>query len=84
MNTRQLVAIALLSTPLLGCAAFVEFAANSAGLPSPAKRVGAKSPPDLLIADDGSECRVPESRFRQIDVGDHITCLWSATAVRRH
>jgi hypothetical protein len=40
------------------------------------KRVAAKDPPNLLIADDGSICMVSEKRFEKIEVGMKALCAW--------
>ena len=77
MKIARLVISAALAAGLAGCGPLIEFGANSAGLGSPSKPVHAKDPPDTLIASDGTSCRVPQARFEQIEVGDHITCVWS-------
>ena len=75
MKARWLVIVTALATG--GCGALVETAANSAGLQSPAKAVADKAPPDLLIAWDGTTCRVPEARFENIQIGQRVTCVWT-------
>ena len=76
MKIARLLITAVLAAGLAGCG-LIEFAANSAGLGSPSKRVEAKASPNTLFASDGTRCQVPEARFEQIEVGDHITCVWS-------
>ena len=83
MSISRLLAVATLAVALSGCGPLIEFAASSAGLPSPAKRVADKAPPDLLVADDGTTCRVPEARYRRIARGDHITCVWTGSPAFR-
>lgn len=75
MKIARLLIAAALAAGLAGCW-LVELGANSAGLGSPSKRVQAKDPPVTLFASDGTSCRVPEARFREIEVGDYITCVW--------
>ncbi len=41
------------------------------------KRVAAKQPPNVLIADDGTMCVVPESRYKRTRVGDVAYCTWT-------
>jgi hypothetical protein len=80
MEFRRALALPALVLTLSGCW-FVETAANSTGMGTPAKVVAAKTPPDLLIARDGTTCRVPERRFDQIRVGQTVTCVWSSRDV---
>jgi hypothetical protein len=40
------------------------------------KRVRAKEMPDLLIAEDGTSCRVGAERFRAVEVGNDELCGW--------
>lgn len=76
MKARTLLVLAAL-TVASGCAALVETAANSAGVQSPSKAVADKEPPDILVAWDGTTCRVPEVRFEHIRIGQRITCVWT-------
>lgn len=76
MKIARLLIAAALAAGLAGCW-LIELGANSAGLGSPSKMVQAKDPPDTLVASDGTSCRVPEARFKEIEVGDYITCVWS-------
>ena len=76
MKIARLLITAALAAGLAGCG-LIEFAANTAGLSSPSKRVEAKASPNTLVASDGTSCQVPEARFDQIEVGDWITCVWS-------
>lgn len=41
------------------------------------KYVAAKSDTHVLVADDGSTCRVSEKTFTEVEVGDFTTCGWS-------
>lgn len=41
------------------------------------KYVAAKSDTHVLVADDGSTCRVSEKTFADVEVGDFTTCGWS-------
>jgi hypothetical protein len=70
--------IAIVAVGLSGCF-LVETAANSAGIPSPAKVVADKAPPDMLIATDGTTCMVPRSRYDRVRIGQSITCVWTGT-----
>ena len=40
------------------------------------KRVIAKEQPDLLLADDGTSCRVNADRYRDVEVGTDQLCGW--------
>lgn len=80
MNTRRMIGAAALALGLSGCGFLVETAANNAGIPSPAKAVAEKAPPNLLIAHDGTTCRVPEARFDHIVIGQSVTCVWTGHA----
>ena len=40
------------------------------------KRVLAKSPPETLIAADGTVCRVAAERFRRTEPGRVAACAW--------
>ena len=40
------------------------------------KKVVAKDPPDALLADDGTICRVAPDRFRTTTVGTAMRCNW--------
>jgi hypothetical protein len=40
------------------------------------KRVDAKEEPATLVAADRTRCTVTEPRFRDIKVGDNVTCDW--------
>jgi hypothetical protein len=40
------------------------------------KRVTAKQEPDLLVAEDGTSCRVSPERFRAVEVGNDELCEW--------
>jgi hypothetical protein len=79
MSSLRLLSAIALVLGVSGCGPLTEFVANSAGLPSPAKRVVDKAPPDVLVADDGSTCHVPPARFERIEPGDHVTCVWSGS-----
>lgn len=76
MKRLRMLFVALLALGALGCGHLVETAAHVADIPSPAKRVASKAEPDLLIAHDGSSCKVPPARFSYIEVGQSITCVW--------
>jgi hypothetical protein len=43
------------------------------------KRVNGKEEPATLIALDRTRCTVTEARFRDIKIGDDVTCAWSAS-----
>ena len=40
------------------------------------KRVMAKQEPDLLLAEDGTSCRVSAERYRDVEVGNDEICGW--------
>lgn len=40
------------------------------------KRVIAKQEPDLLLAEDGTSCRVSAERYRDVEVGTDQLCGW--------
>jgi hypothetical protein len=40
------------------------------------KRVVTKQEPDLLLAEDGTSCRVSKDRFREAEVGTDELCGW--------
>lgn len=40
------------------------------------KRVTAKQEPDLLLAEDGTSCRVSAERYREVEVGTDQLCGW--------
>jgi hypothetical protein len=40
------------------------------------KRVTAKEPPSMLIADDGSRCTVSEKRYDETRIGHDALCMW--------
>ena len=40
------------------------------------KKVVAKDPPESLLADDGTICRVEPTRFRSTTVGTAMRCNW--------
>ena len=40
------------------------------------KKVIAKDPPETLLAEDGTICRVARERFRTTDVGTPMRCNW--------
>ena len=40
------------------------------------KRLDSKVDPATLVAIDGSRCTVTESRYRDIKVGDTVSCDW--------
>ncbi len=40
------------------------------------KKVIAKDPPETLLAEDGTICRVSRERFRTTDVGALLRCNW--------
>ncbi len=40
------------------------------------KRVVAKQEPDLLVAEDGTSCRVGAERYRDVQVGSDELCGW--------
>jgi hypothetical protein len=40
------------------------------------KRVVAKQEPDLLLAEDGTSCRVKKDRYREVEVGTDQLCGW--------
>ena len=42
------------------------------------KVVYGKRAPVTLIADDKTECVVPESRFKEAAVGEKVTCGWAS------
>lgn len=69
--------IAVLALSLSGCS-ILEMVANDAGLSSPSKRVADKAPPNVLVAQDGTTCKVPTSRFDRVRIGQSITCVWSS------
>lgn len=77
MRALRALPVLLFALALPGCGHWLEMVGNSAGLDSPAKLVDTKVPPDLLVASDGSECRVPRSRFDHIQAGDVVTCVWT-------
>ena len=41
------------------------------------KRVAAKQPPNTLIAEDRTQCVVPESRYERTRIGDLAYCTWT-------
>jgi hypothetical protein len=84
MRITALVSILLVAPGLTACSPFLEVAANSAGLPSPTRLVEGKIPPDLLVARDGSRCRVPRARFEKIQPGQHVTCVWTREGASSH
>lgn len=43
------------------------------------KRVNGKEEPATLIALDRTRCTVTDTRFRDIKIGDDVTCSWSAS-----
>lgn len=40
------------------------------------KRVVTKQEPDLLLAEDGTSCRVSQERYREVEVGTDQLCGW--------
>ena len=40
------------------------------------KKVMAKDPPETLLAEDGTICRVAPERFRSTPVGTALRCNW--------
>ena len=40
------------------------------------KKVTAKDPPETLLAEDGTICRVAPERFRSTSVGTLVRCNW--------
>jgi hypothetical protein len=40
------------------------------------KKVVAKDPPEMLLADDGTICRVSPDRYRGTAVGTAVRCNW--------
>ena len=40
------------------------------------KRVTTKQEPDLLIAEDGTSCRVSRDRYQEVEVGSEQLCGW--------
>ena len=40
------------------------------------KRVSAKQEPDMLVAEDGTSCRVGKDRYREVEVGTDQLCGW--------
>jgi hypothetical protein len=40
------------------------------------KRVMAKQEPDVLLAEDGTSCRVSAERYRDVEVGSDELCGW--------
>lgn len=90
MKTRRILGIAALAFGLSGCIV-IEMIATDAGIPSPSKVVAEKAPPDILVASDGTTCKVPEVRFDHVRIGQSITCVWTAhsavgarTPISRH
>jgi hypothetical protein len=43
------------------------------------KRVSSKDPPQRVFAADGSSCVVTPERFREIEIGDAVLCVWTLT-----
>jgi len=42
------------------------------------KVVYGKREPVTLIADDRTECVVPESKFKEAAVGEKVRCVWAS------
>ena len=40
------------------------------------KAVVGKQPPNLLIAQDGSQCTVPQEKYAQVALGRPMVCIW--------
>ena len=40
------------------------------------KRVVTKQEPDLLLAEDGTSCRVGKDRYREVEIGTDQLCGW--------
>lgn len=62
---------------LSGCSRFAGFAAESVGIPLESKAVALKLSGNELIATDGTSCLVSDSRYADVEVGDHVLCSWS-------
>ncbi len=87
MKIRGMLVAATLTLGLSGCNTLIEAAVGAVGLPSPSKTVVAKASSNVLLARDGSTCKVPEPRYEIVRVGDSVTCVWtdaSIFAVERH
>ena len=47
------------------------------------KRVLAKTPPETLVAADGTVCRVAAERYARTEVGQAAACVWQLVPVDR-
>jgi hypothetical protein len=41
------------------------------------KKVDAKEAPNTLIAVDATRCSVSEKKYREVSLGEAVTCLWA-------
>jgi hypothetical protein len=41
------------------------------------KKVDAKEAPNVLIAVDATRCTVNEKKYREVSLGESVTCLWT-------
>jgi hypothetical protein len=61
-----------------GCLAPAKYSMGADGQGWGRKPVDGKVAPATLVARDGSVCRVSAERFGRVEVGDRVTCMWSA------
>jgi hypothetical protein len=41
------------------------------------KKVDAKENPNVLVAVDATRCTVSEKKYREVSLGESVTCLWT-------
>jgi hypothetical protein len=41
------------------------------------KKVDAKQDPNVLIAVDATRCTVSEKKYREVSLGEAVSCLWA-------
>ncbi|MDB4907711.1 MAG: hypothetical protein JWO05_2495 [Gemmatimonadetes bacterium] len=44
--------------------------------PNQSRKVAQKVSPDVLVADNGSQCSVDAARWAAAKIGDYVTCGW--------
>ena len=64
--------------PIPGAAGVVVTSPQSPQRGPSRKRVTTKQEPDLLIAEDGTSCRVSRDRYKEVEVGTDQLCSWQA------
>ena len=44
--------------------------------PNQSRKVAQKTAPDILVADNGSQCSVDAAKWAATKIGDYVTCGW--------